>query len=697
MSKTTRPQQTAGDPTRSREGTFALVALCLGAGILRLRPQTSLDVYWHIEQGRAVLEHMARQYPDPSGIPEGRLYTNPEWLFDIFIYGLERVGGMSAITLAVAGLAALSCFLVYRIARNITKRPFAAIAISALSVGGASWRFDPRPQSLFLVLLPAAMLLALKGSQAASKKRRVLGIGLVALVALWTQCHSSMIIAPAVILPLALYERDARRDKVWIAMLLCVCALPLIGPFGFGIIDQVLGHAGTDAARHISDMRPMPLTGWWPEPGNSILFIELLAIVGLVGAIQSRKLAPWFFVLVVLGISMTLVSHRFRAAWAILMVPWVGAVWWQTETAFMQKRLKMAALVAMALVGVGLAYGKGLPTLATENPNVPTAGVEVIKKLGLKGRLFNQYDAGGYLGWKLSGDVRVFIDGRTPVFFDSERYFAARSAVEKIESFERLDAGYRFDGALIPRNRGLSNSLWKHPDWHAVWLGEKDVLFLPDRQLERLGAAQSLKFLNPAATLNLVEECRRIYTPEVMVREIQYVASLSATDPWPYHKGALLCLDCFGDAPKRKAANAFLEEARKLAPRHPTTLFLFAKLQASTGNKDAALILLQSPELENHVDAALLALHILSNAKNHRRVIQRGMQLVEEMDDQTPAIVRCQIAKAAFELGDHELSATQAFRAVVMGDATCLALAKEHAASGRMDKEKAALIDALSR
>jgi hypothetical protein len=470
------------DPT-IRFGLF--LAGC--AGILRLRPLGAPDLWWHLSVGRTVLDERARRFPDVVGIPPRDEFVAGEWLFDVLAVTLYDVGGSAALVLFAAAATTASFLLVWALARLVAgpDHRWCALGVTAVVSATTAVRFFPRPHILFLVLLPATLLLATKAARAPAREQPAPLAGLLVVVAIWSQCHPSVMIAPVVVAAAgAPWVLGARRPSdastltpaMW-AALAALCAIPLLSPYGVGLIGQMLGHAGTDSTAHIGEMHPMPADWWWPPRARSIFFVEILVLTGALGAVFSRRIAIGPAALAAFGLVMTLNTHRFRSAWAILLVPLVvdglrGSL--RRET-----RGVVAAAVAVGLVMAGgQLKGWGGPDLGLDPRWVPTELGEAVLRHQVRGPIFNDYDAGGYLGWTLYGEARVFIDGRTPPFFTDDHFFAMRAAMADPEVFARLDAGYRFTAAVVPGEVPLHAALVASPDWAAAWTGPRRTLFL---------------------------------------------------------------------------------------------------------------------------------------------------------------------------------------------------------------------------
>ena len=191
---------------------IVLPLLVVGAGLVIPPAPSDTDLYWHLSMGRAALATHARTFPDPVGPDAAALYTNPEWVFDTLVYGLQTLGGPLLISALVALLAGLSAWLTWRLARVYAgpDAPWTALGITALVVGATNWQFTARPQSLFHVLLPLFLLTAHRAARDGGAAW--LGLSVVGLV--WAQSHSSMVLMPALFPQRPRHSGHIRRQAI---------------------------------------------------------------------------------------------------------------------------------------------------------------------------------------------------------------------------------------------------------------------------------------------------------------------------------------------------------------------------------------------------------------------------------------------------------------------------------------------------
>lgn len=673
-----------------RAASWAAGLLVGAAILLRMRPLSSLDLWWHLSMGRLARAAGGRTFEDPLSWGVGRPYRDPEWLFDVGALTVWELGGVGAIVAVTALLAGLGATLAWLLAREVAgpDRPWATVLVAALAVGGSSWRFDPRPQSLFLVLLPATMLLAARARRTGGRARWGWLAGLVVTLLLWSQSHSSMVIAPAVALAMCLPrgEPDPPWSPAELALLVALCAVPFTGPFGLGVVDQVFGHAGSDAARHITDMRPMPLAGWWPLPGSSVLYCELLFLLGVGGALKSRRLPPGPLALALLGLAMTLTAHRFRAAWALMLVPLAAGVLRQAPghlEGLVGRRLVLAAVLA---VPIAIGWGEPGLSLRWDRTSVPADATGAMAALDVRGRLFNDYDGGGWVGWASGPEVQVFIDGRTPVHFDGERFAAARAAYEDVTAFAALDREHHFDAVLIRRDQGLCSGLADDPGWSATWFGEERALFQPTER-----AARAVVLLSPCTNVSSVGQCLADGGgTDPYLAEVGRLRALDPAHGYLDRLGVALALHCGADP---AAATERLGEAQRFDPGHADLPRFAARIELMLGRSTQALALLRrAPDSDAVADD--LELQLLRSLERPDEALPLARRRAREMGDRAPATLLSLLAWACDEAGDDACVVTAGTRAALLGDPDALARLEALAARGQLPSTHERLLDA---
>ncbi|MCX5794506.1 MAG: hypothetical protein NTY77_03300 [Elusimicrobia bacterium] len=500
-------------PRLGLAASWAAAALLAAAPLLW--PIVNPDLFWHLSAGRWILEHRALPRADfLSFTAAGRPWVDFEWLSQLLFAAAHALGGMTALWLCKALLLAGSGALLERTLARRGCGPALRAAALALWSAGMLTDSDIRPD-LFSLLFVGALVYAGEGGWLRKPSPGVLAV-VAALFALWPDLHGGF--------PLGWF------------LLFCYAvaggsSVPatLLNPYGTGPWRVVLLHSSQsrDLSRVILEWKALGFSNpmYWPVWG--LLGLTAAAVAGLVSA-RRRTSWPLLAATVVLGLA-TLRHERLcpyftacAAAWLPLLAKDLGledSVW---------VRRTAAVWAAACLLFLGWLAPRVAWTARFNYKFVPRAAAEFMA--GQRGvleplRLYNQWEWGGYLGWRLRPWYRVFWDGR--YIFQGE-LAAADRAIRGPEDWQRFLAAGRADGAVmlnLPRMtpaRKLSpdGSLKDFPRpwyvfyfprerWALVYWDPKALLFV-DRQAVPSGwlAAHEYRYARPNDGAALLEALR---------------------------------------------------------------------------------------------------------------------------------------------------------------------------------------------
>jgi hypothetical protein len=138
----------------------------------------------------------------------------------------------------------------------------------------------------------------------------------------------------------------------------------------------------------------------------------------------------------------------------------------------------LAALVAIAR--------PLLPVYAEERivETLPVDAVDFIEENQLPRELFNSYNWGGYLIWRLYPSYPVFIDGRTDLYDDPFMRRYLRVSLARGDWQETLDE-YGVNTILTERGGHLANVLTHVDEWAPLYADEMAVVFVRDTDANR--------------------------------------------------------------------------------------------------------------------------------------------------------------------------------------------------------------------
>jgi hypothetical protein len=447
----------------------------------------------------------------------------------------------------------------------------------------------------------------------------------------------------------SLRDRTARRAHLLTLLGLALAALT--SAHGPGIVVYVLEHSGGDAVRHIADMRAPSWAELNPISPYALGF-WLLGLIALVGVVAARKIWWTGLGLALLGLALLLTAVRFVDAAVILMLPlalrsadilaelpkdWRGWKW-------------LAALLSAGLMGWLLFLARGwwgpLGRTTADESKLPSSAIAWLDAAP-PGNVLSTYEADAPIGFFLAGKDRVFVDGRTPLYFDSADYGVARDVWLDARALDLALRRYDVSAVVAPRDGELCR--WMASRWPLVAVEPGFATFAraPQRSLTHLSACGD----------------------ELMTRQAcdDYAATSDELGQTPPGVRAILQIDLAAYC--RQATTGALPSLRASWPWQTQWRHAAARLARAQSRPQEALDILAPL-----IDAGdLPALSILRPAFNELPMHEVRKHLdaaVRALDDDAPPELRADLALACSAEGDAECVRFHGLRAAAHGVAT---------------------------
>jgi hypothetical protein len=412
---------------RKRIDSIFLVVLLISVAVSAngVNAVTDPDLWWHLRTGSWIIQHHAVPVHDIfSSFAMGKPWIAYHWLFDVLaskIFGLWGLRGILTATalLMLACAAALTALLARytRLSRAMILTAAATVALSPLH--------NPRPW-LFTVLFFTIELYLLL--QACERNRPAWLLPVIPLFILWANIHIQFVYGLGLIGLFALLGSILAASKwglpvaghgslraVWLWVILAGSLLAtLVNPYGWRVYSEVIQYATDNVVLNsISEMRALQFRG----------FTDWIALLLICSAWFSLGTGQKKSALLVslMAVSCWFGFHRGRDIWFPVIISTVVLA---SRTGSSEDdhrplgRTRWAAAVALAVV-------LALPVLLLNGPSdsnlqkavgehYPNQASAYIQSHDVKGPLYNTFDWGGYLIWRLP-DMPVSIDGRTNV------------------------------------------------------------------------------------------------------------------------------------------------------------------------------------------------------------------------------------------------------------------------------------------
>jgi hypothetical protein len=183
----------------------------------------------------------------------------------------------------------------------------------------------------------------------------------------------------------------------------------------------------------------------------------------------------------------------------------------------------LAPWVAAALLCVATAYGISRGEFfrfQVADWRFPTGAADFLLRHHVTGRMFNTYEHGGYLMWRLWPQERVFIDGRAlseSVFMDYARILYNRDQSDGMPSGEEIAEKYGIDVIVMNTFEPSGGTMYllaqaladpSQTRWKLVYRDPQALVFMrtPPPGVEPLSPAEVLPHIEAECELHIGRE-----------------------------------------------------------------------------------------------------------------------------------------------------------------------------------------------
>lgn len=438
----------------------ALVALWLVG--LFLTPLRTVDLWWHLDSGRWMLEHghyLGREIRSFS-LPNAE-WLNFAWLFQLVVAAVEQVSGLWGLLIFKALLWWLILFLLLRSVK-VECSPVALFIVPLLFAEQLFSFMSLRPHLVEGVLLAFTISLL-------QRPRRVFDpLWYAVLIVVWANCHASAVIGA---FALALHYvwgadftvPDWRQLRQRLPIGLVLGLLVLVTPNGLGILSVLVKHAN-DA------YLPAYIQEWFaPEAFPPLMLLALLALA--LGLYWQRKLltVAELFLIVCFAV-VAIGSRRFLYELGLVLIrPSIQLVasvlaqltqWYHAGKAYWSWLYGWLGLSLLAITtSLPIVWGKqhlaDYPVAKHLFPQTAIALLKPILAQEHEVRVWNAYGWGGYLEWYGGERLKVYIDGRTPTVFSAEMMLTEKLARTHPQLLRALLTQWQVDAVVLGRSYAL--------------------------------------------------------------------------------------------------------------------------------------------------------------------------------------------------------------------------------------------------
>ena len=419
----------SGAPGTALLPLLARIALYALPAVLFIRKFGILDrdIWWHLATGRWILANHAIPHTDPFSIyGMARPWYAYSWVFDLVMQGLYARFGFAGIIIFEIVARTVIMVALFHLIYSLLPRCWTAIALSAVSFYAMSLVIAPRPAMLTILFGILELQILLSARRTGRAKQLWL---IPPMLALWANWHIQFVYG---LLLLGIFAADALTEtflktefdaprpafREMCAVLLVGAIATLANPYGYKVYETVFQYMNQPKVFSlVVELRAMDFR----HPQHFVALLLALAAAMAIGWRRERRLL-WPVLLV---LASYLAFRSVKEIWFISVVcacaladGWNSAQFAQPLKLPWKERL-LAAISVLAVISVAYRhYDVSNDWLEMQVAGTfPESAARYIERHHLAGPLFNDFNDGGYLIWRLPG-LPVAIDGRTNVHGD---------------------------------------------------------------------------------------------------------------------------------------------------------------------------------------------------------------------------------------------------------------------------------------
>ncbi|HLW84196.1 MAG TPA: hypothetical protein VKR60_03215 [Candidatus Sulfotelmatobacter sp.] len=489
-------------------GIFAMAAHSVG----------DPDVWWHLKTGELIAQTKSVPRTDSFSFTRaGYPWIAHEWLTELFIYGIYRVGGLGGLLVVFALIVSVAFFLVFL---RSAPDPFSSGVIVLWGAWATAPIWGVRPQIISLLVTSLWLLLLERSEQ----NPRLLWWTLP-LTVLWVNLHAGFALGLALLLLFLAGEfleqassysqQNVARLRALAVTFLCDLLLVPLNPNGTKMYLYPLNTLRSKAMQNY-------IAEWASPNFHHAAYLPflwlLLATVASLGWSRLR-VRPRDIVVLMVSTFAALSAIRMIPFFVLIAVPILSRpmeIWARSEghglgrSSFGRSsfggssfdrprqfawRVPMRyANVLNLLILLSLAGFCGLHITRVirhqpqaEDQRFPAGAVAYLLSHPTAGPLFNLYDWGGYLIWRLSPRARVFVDGRADLYGESLMLQFADTYDLK-GNWQKTLQKWQIRTVLVLPDSALAVALRQTPGWEVRYSDSHAILLersAPDAQKSR--------------------------------------------------------------------------------------------------------------------------------------------------------------------------------------------------------------------
>ncbi len=444
------------------------------------------DIWWHLRNAADLLHTGHFAHADSwTFTVAGKPWIDIEWLAELGYYAAWKWLGGLGLYLAMMLLAAAIIVGVFCLAWLRSRDWLAAFLASLIAIHFSIVSLAPRTLLfgwLFLVV-ELAILWSLE-------RGRDHTVWLPLLFLFWINTHGSWFIGFVLMLlffgcgwvqgewgRLYAVRWTLAQKRRFLLVVAASCAALFVNPYGWRLVvypvEAVFRHRlGT---QYIAEWASLD---FHTPLGKAVLAVVLgLAVLQL---LRRRRWNVQDLVFALIAVYAAFAYVRFVFLAGILILPMLAMDLKLPPAAESTQPVKdfrwvsgIATVALLALIGMEIPSARQLQAGIARD--FPESALPYLHSVAGRGNLFNEYEWGGYLEWRVP-ELKTFIDSRTDIFAQAGVIDDYARAIHAENTFAILDR-YHIRFALLAKSNAMAYLLEHSAGWKVAWEDKQAVAF----------------------------------------------------------------------------------------------------------------------------------------------------------------------------------------------------------------------------
>ncbi len=450
--------------------------------LIHLDQSFTQDLGRHIKTGEIILStHSVPKINLFSYTQPNHIFINHHWGSEVLFYLLYKNLGADSLLVLKILLILTSFGIVYFLA--FKKSPQFAFLASFFYIYLFSYRFDTRPE-LFSFMFISLFVFLISKYQESKNIRLLLVLPLIELF--WVNMHIYFIVGIVLLgcYLIAEFIKNKKIDPKVLGIFIATSLVTIINPSGFLGATEPLRILSSYGYSIIENQSVFFLNTFFFDP--HLLIYEILALIFVILSLLSLKKTDTF--LLISGLVATVLGFQMVRNFPIFVLVTLPLFVWslneinqkikdrKTFQALLFILTPVFAVVilysAISSQSFGVGYVKGADK-----------AIEYYQKSQLKGPIFNNFDIGSYLIFKLYPAEKVFVDGRPEAY--SVKFFDDYKKMQTDPKFfdqqvRRYNIRTIFFAHtdITPWAQQFLFDISKNPNWKRVYLDNRIVILV---------------------------------------------------------------------------------------------------------------------------------------------------------------------------------------------------------------------------